>query len=456
MAKTILIIDDEASIRESLSGILADEGFLALSAEDGQQGLSLLEDEQVDLVLLDIWMPGLDGLEVLKRIKETQAELPVIMISGHGTIETAVQATKMGAYDFIEKPPSYDKIILSINNALDLARLKKENLILRQQTQRATQLTGNSPAMVALRHLVERVAPTEAWVLIRGEHGTGKELVAQSIHRLSKNAAKPMIELNCAAIPEELIESELFGHEKGSFTGATASRRGKFDLADGTTLFLDEIGDMSLKTQAKVLRILQEQKFERVGGSKTIQVEVRVLAATNKDLEQEIENGTFRADLFYRLNVVPIQVPPLRERREDIPLLVADFVTDNARKGLGEKVFSPGALQAMMQHGWPGNVRELRNFVERVMIMCPAETVDEVMVGQLLGIVPGAGVPSAAGLEALYHSLNYKEAKKIFERDFLKVRLAGNDGNISQTAEQIGLERSHLHRKMKSLSLDEE
>ena len=248
----------------------------------------------------------------------------------------------------------------------------------------------------------------------------------------------------------------MFGHEKGSFTGATASRRGKFDLADGGTLFLDEIGDMSLKTQAKVLRILQEQKFERVGGSKTIQVEVRVLAATNKDLEQEIENGTFRADLYYRLNVVPIQVPPLRERREDIPLLVADFVTDNARKGLGEKVFSPGALQAMMQHDWPGNVRELRNFVERVMIMCPAETVDEVMVGQLLGIAPGAGTPSVAGLEALYHSLNYKEAKKIFERDFLKARLAGNDGNISQTAEQIGLERSHLHRKMKSLSLDED
>lgn len=456
MAKIILIIDDEASIRESLSGILADEGFQTLSAEDGQQGLSLLEEEQVDLVLLDIWMPGLDGLEVLKKIKESQADLPVIMISGHGTIETAVQATKMGAYDFIEKPPSYDKIILSINNALDLARLKKENLILRQKTQRASQLTGTSSTMVELRQLVERVAPTEAWVLIRGEHGTGKELVAQSIHRLSKNAGKPMIELNCAAIPEELIESELFGHEKGSFTGATASRRGKFDLADGGTLFLDEIGDMSLKTQAKVLRILQEQKFERVGGSKTIQVEVRVLAATNKDLEQEIENGTFRADLYYRLNVVPIQVPPLRERREDIPLLVADFVTDNARKGLGEKVFSPGALQAMMQHGWPGNVRELRNFVERVMIMCPAETVDEVMVGQLLGIVPGEGTPSAAGLEALYHSLNYKEAKKIFERDFLKTRLAGNDGNISQTAEQIGLERSHLHRKMKSLSLDED
>ncbi|MFA7348805.1 MAG: sigma-54 dependent transcriptional regulator [Desulfurivibrionaceae bacterium] len=456
MAKTILIIDDEASIRETLSGILADEGFQTLSAEDGQQGLSLLEDEPVDLVLLDIWMPGLDGMEVLKRIKESQPELPVIMISGHGTIETAVQATKMGAYDFIEKPPSYDKIILSINNALDLARLKKENLILRQQSQRATQLTGSSPAMVALRQLVERVAPTEAWVLIRGEHGTGKELVAQSIHRLSKSAAKPMIELNCAAIPEELIESELFGHEKGSFTGATTSRRGKFDLADGTTLFLDEIGDMSLKTQAKVLRILQERKFERVGGSKTIQVEVRVLAATNKDLEQEIENGAFRADLFYRLNVVPILVPPLRERCEDIPLLVADFVADNAKKGLGEKKFTPDALQAMMHHGWPGNVRELRNFVERVMIMCPAETVDEAEVARLLGIAPADASSSSGGLDALYHTLSYKEAKKIFERDFLKARLAGNEGNISQTAEQIGLERSHLHRKMKSLSLDEE
>lgn len=455
MAKTILIIDDEASIRESLSGILADEGFHPLSAADGSLGLSLLEEERVDLILLDIWMPGLDGLEVLKRIKEFHAETPVIMISGHGSIETAVQATKMGAYDFIEKPPSYDKIILSINNALDLARLKKENLILRQQTKRASQLTGKSTAMAELRQLVERVAPSEAWVLIRGEHGTGKELVAQSIHRLSRNAQKPMIELNCAAIPEELIESELFGHEKGSFTGATASRRGKFDLADGGTLFLDEIGDMSLKTQAKVLRILQEQKFERVGGSKTIQVEVRVLAATNKDLEQEIENGTFRADLFYRLNVVPIQVPPLRERCEDIPLLVADFVEDNAKKGLGVKDFSAEALQAMMQHGWPGNVRELRNFVERVMIMCPENTVNESMVRQLLGIAPGENASSPGASGAFSHSLSYKEAKKIFERDFLKARLAGNDGNISQTAEQIGLERSHLHRKMKSLSLDD-
>ncbi|MGV1099227.1 sigma-54-dependent transcriptional regulator [Thiovibrio sp. JS02] len=458
MAAKILIIDDEASIRDSLSGILSDEGFQPVCAEDGTRGLAILEEDRFDLVLLDIWMPGLDGMEVLRQIRESYPDLAVIMISGHGTIETAVQATRLGAYDFIEKPPSYDKIILSINNALHLSQLKKENLIFRQQSAGKKQLTGNSPAMAQLRQLVERVAPTDAWVLIRGEHGTGKELVAQTIHRLSRSAHKPMIELNCAAIPEELIESELFGHEKGAFTGATAGRRGKFDLADGGVLFLDEIGDMSLKTQAKVLRILQEQKFERVGGAKTIHVDVRVLAATNKDLEQEIENGNFRADLFYRLNVVPIHVPALRDRLEDIPLLVSDFVVDNARKGLGKKKFTAGALQVLMQHRWPGNVRELRNFVERVMIMSPAEIVDEALVVSLLGRGTAAGgeIPASAGLAALYHALSYKEAKKIFEREYLKQRLGENDGNISQTAEQIGLERSHLHKKMKTLALDEE
>jgi two-component system nitrogen regulation response regulator NtrX len=457
MAAKILIIDDEASIRDSLSGILSDEGFQPRGAADGEQGLALLEEERFDLVLLDIWMPGMDGMDVLKKIKESSADLPVIMISGHGTIETAVQATRMGAYDFIEKPPSYDKIILSINNALHLARLRTENLIFRQQAVGRHRLTGNSPAMVQLRQLLERVAPTEAWVLIRGEHGTGKELVAQTIHRLSKNALKPMIEVNCAALPEELIESELFGHEKGAFTGATVSRRGKFDLADNTTLFLDEIGDMSLKTQAKVLRILQEQRFERVGGTRTIQVNVRVLAATNKDLEKEIENGNFRADLFYRLNVVPVHVPPLRERLADIPLLVAEFVADNARKGLGTKEFSPGALQVMLQHDWPGNIRELRNFVERVMILSPQESVDQTMVSQLLEISrPGLeGVPATTGLAPLFHALSYKEAKKAFEREFLQLRLEENDGNISQTAEKIGLERSHLHRKMKTLAMDD-
>jgi two-component system nitrogen regulation response regulator NtrX len=309
--------------------------------------------------------------------------------------------------------------------------------------------------MQALKRQIAMVAPTEAWVLIRGEHGTGKELVAQTIHRLSRSAGQPMVEVNCAAIPEELIESELFGHEKGSFTGAHASRQGRFDQADGGILFLDEIGDMSLKTQAKILRILQEQKFERVGGAKTISVNVRVLAATNKNLEAEIEQGTFRADLFYRLNVVPIFVPPLRERLEDLPLLVEDFVADCFRKGFGRKRFARAALQLMARHPWPGNVRELRNFVERALIMSPGEEVSEAEVRMLLG--GGAAKAAPQSLEeylAAYKNLSYKEAKRLFERDYLGLQLAANHGNISQTAEQIGLERSHLHKKMKSLAME--
>ena len=459
MTGKILIIDDEASIRESLTGILSDEGFEPVCAENGEQGLALLDEEQVDLVLLDIWMPGIDGMETLKRIKETHSHLPVIMISGHGNIETAVQATRMGAYDFIEKPPSYDKIVLSINNALRLSQLEKENLILRQKTEGKPSLTGNSEAIRNLRQQIELVAPTEAWVLIRGEHGTGKELVAQSIHRCSKSSGKPMIELNCAAIPEELIESELFGHEKGAFTGATAGKRGKFDLADGGMLFLDEIGDMSMKTQAKILRILQEQKFERVGGSRTYSVNVRVLAATNKDLEKEIEAGNFRADLFYRLNVVPIFVPSLRERLSDIPMLVEDFLGEISRKGLGKKTLSAGALAALSRHSWPGNVRELRNFMERAAIMTPSEEISESIVLSLLR--PGAAdtrssQESSGGFSESFGEVNFKEAKRIFEREFLLRRLRENDGNISQTAEQVGLERSHLHKKIKSFADDED
>lgn len=454
MSKKILIIDDEASIRESLAGILSDEGFSPLFAEDAETGLSMLEAGRVDLVLLDIWMPGMDGMEALERIKELYPHLPVIMISGHGSIETAVQATKMGAYDFIEKPPSYEKIILSINNALQLSQLKKENLILRQKdAKKEAVLIGKSPAMKNLLGQIERVAPTDAWVLIRGENGTGKELVAKTIHRLSASNHKPMIEVNCAAIPEELIESELFGHEKGAFTGATESRRGKFDLADGGVLFLDEIGDMSLKTQAKVLRILQEQKFERVGGSKTISVDVRVLAATNKDLEDEIEKGNFRADLFWRLNVVPIVVPPLRDRLEDIPLFVGAFTEENSRKGLGSKKFSDGALKALSRHSWPGNVRELRNFLERLFIMTPEEEMSEEMIRNNLAPAGENLYQSTSGRDwSLFMNMSFKEAKKAFEKEFLKARLDENDGNISQTAEQIGIERSHLHKKMKTFS----
>ncbi|HFQ88656.1 MAG TPA: sigma-54-dependent Fis family transcriptional regulator [Desulfobulbus sp.] len=451
MSKKILIIDDEDSIRDSLSGILADEGFTPLTASSGEDGLALLEREEVDLILLDIWMPGMDGLEALRRIRE-QNDVPVIMISGHGTIETAVQATRIGAFDFIEKPLSYDKIILAINKGLHVAHLERENRLLRESTPHRPDITGNSPVITLLREEIERVAPTDAWVLIRGGHGTGKELVAQTIHRLSKRSRRPMIEVNCAAIPEDLIESELFGHEKGAFTGATASRQGKFDQANGSTLFLDEIGDMSLKSQAKVLRILQEQKFERVGGSRTIRVDVRVLAATNKNLEQEIEAGNFRADLFYRLNVVPIQVPDLRERLDDIPLLVEDFLQQFRNKGLGEKKFSDQAMAMLMGHSWPGNVRELRNVVERLVIMSPGPTIGADDVARSLGVSHGESAGGRAA-QGQYLNLPFKEARKQFEYDYLKAMLQAHNGNVSQTAEQIGMERSHLHKKVKALGI---
>jgi len=451
MAKRILIIDDEVSIQESLSGILQDEGFSPLCASTAEAGIELLEEEQVDLVLLDIWMgKHMDGMTALEKIKE-RFSLPVIMISGHGTIETAVQATRKGAFDFIEKPLSYDKIILAINNGLRYAQLEQENFLLRENSAKPTTLTGNSPVIQALRAQIERVAPSDAWVLIRGAHGTGKEIVAQSIHRLSQSPDKAMVEVNCAAIPEELIESELFGHEKGSFTGAHIGKRGKFDQADGGILFLDEIGDMSLKTQAKILRILQEQKFERVGGNKTISVNVRVLAATNKNLEEEIEKGNFRADLFWRLNVVPIQLPLLRDRLEDIPLLVQDLLSKMAAGGMGQKEFSDSAYQALMTHSWPGNVRELRNFIERVIIMCSTPAISEEEIH--LFLTPGTTSVAPHDQTGLlpYLAADFQEAKKSFERHYLQLKLNENEGNISQTAEQIGMDRSHLHKKLKSL-----
>jgi two-component system nitrogen regulation response regulator NtrX len=455
MAKKILIVDDEASIRESLAGILSDEGFLPVSVASAEAAFPLLAEGGIDLVLLDIWMPGMDGMEALKRIKGEDPGLPVIMISGHGSIDTAVRATKMGAYDFIEKPPSYDKILLSINNALNLVRLEQENLLLRQKAGPAPVLTGTSEVMLRLKDEIERVAPTDAWVLITGEHGTGKELVAQTIHRLSCQARSPMVEVNCAAIPEDLIEAELFGHEKGAFTGAATARKGRFDQADNGTLFLDEIADMSLKTQAKILRILQEQKFERVGGTRTISVNVRVLAATNKNLEQEMAAGNFRADLYWRLNVVPLVVPPLRDRLADLPLFVQEFSREFARKGFGRKQFSPEALQAMISHSWPGNVRELRNFVERVVIMTSEEEISRETILRLLPGRPHGSQDVAADEAGLYRLKNFKEAKRAFEREFLRVLLQDHQGNISQTAEAIGMERSHLHKKLKALDLEE-
>lgn len=452
-SKRILIIDDETSIRKSLEGILDDEGFAALGAASAEKGIELLETTNIDLVLLDIWLgDNMDGMTALEIIKE-RFSVPVIMISGHGTIETAVQATRKGAYDFIEKPLSYDKIILAITNGLRFSKLQQENLILREVKEQKAILTGESAVILALKKQIEMVAPTDAWVLIRGDHGTGKELVAQSIHLASRSNEMPMIEINCAAIPEELIESELFGHEKGSFTGAHTSKRGRFDQADGGILFLDEIGDMSLTTQAKILRILQEQKFERVGGNKTIKVNVRVLAATNKNLEEEIEAGNFRADLFWRLNVVPIHVPLLKDRLEDIPLLVDSLMKTLIGKGLKTKKFSPGSYQAMRKHLWPGNVRELRNFIERMAIMCPDDTITADHVSTFLN--PGAPAPIAVPGATLspFLTADYKTAKKIFEKEYLQQKLLDNDNNISKTAEQVGLERSHLHKKLKSFEI---
>ncbi len=453
MKKRILIIDDETSILETLAGILEDEGFASIGVSSAEEGIELMATTNIDLVLLDIWLgDNMDGMTALEKIKEN-SDIPVIMISGHGTIETAVQATRKGAFDFVEKPLSYDKIILSITNGLRFAKLEQENRILRQVQAKKSILTGKSEAIAALKKQIEMVAPTDAWVLIRGDHGTGKELVAQSIHQASRSNDTPMIEINCAAIPEELIESELFGHEKGSFTGAHTSKRGKFDQADGGILFLDEIGDMSLTTQAKILRILQEQKFERVGGNKTINVDVRVLAATNKNLEEEIEAGNFRADLFWRLNVVPIHVPPLKDRLEDIPLLVDVLMTSLGDKGLKFKFFSPDSYQALMEHKWPGNVRELRNFVERLAIMCPEDTISSHQVRLFLNPNEVASPLSVASDLSPFLASDYKTAKKIFEKEYLKQKLAENGNNISKTAEQVGLERSHLHKKLKSYEI---
>lgn len=455
MTKRILIIDDEVSIQNSLEGILEDEGFSPVCSSSAEAGFTLLEEEDIDLILLDIWLgDNMDGMTALKKIK-AQYDLPVIMISGHASIETAVQATRIGAFDFIEKPLSYDKVILSITNGIRLSQLEKENRLLRESTSKQTPITGSSPAISALKQQIEMVAPTDAWVLIRGDHGTGKELVAQAVHRLSSSSDKPMIEVNCAAIPEELIESELFGHEKGSFTGAHSRKKGKFDQADGGILFLDEIGDMSLKTQAKTLRILQEQKFERVGGHKTINVNVRVLAATNKNLEEEIEKGNFRADLFWRLNVVPILVPKLSERLEDIPQLVDDLMGELIQKGLEKKSFTKAAYQEMMKHTWPGNVRELRNFVERMAIMTPEKTISEEQVCLFLG---PSGQPKTFNTSndkrnIPYMASDFKEAKKCFEKEFLHQKLEECENNISKTAEKVGLERSHLHKKLKSLDI---
>ncbi len=370
MFPSILIVDDEPSILQSLQGLLADEGFEVSTASNGYEALKHIEQDSPDLVLLDIWMPGIDGIETLKEIKKNNPFIQVIIITGHGTVETAVKATKLGAFDLIEKPLSFDKIVVSINNALNFRRLEEENKYLRKKTIEKHSISGECGAVQQLKQQIAAVAPSDSWVLIKGENGTGKELVARTIHQLSGRSSNPLVDVNCAAIPEELIESELFGHEKGAFAGALAKKRGKFELANDGTIFFDEIADMSLKTQAKILRVLQEKQFQRVGGSRTLTVNVRVLAATNKNLEQEIEAGSFREDLYYRLNVVPIEVPPLRQRSEDIDRLCEIFLQESAKKNrTAQKVLAPDALKMLMNYPWPGNVRELKNLIERLVIM---------------------------------------------------------------------------------------
>jgi two-component system nitrogen regulation response regulator NtrX len=450
MPATLLVVDDEPQILQVVSGILQDEGFEVLTAPDGETALKTVSDGTPDLVLLDIALPGKDGLEILRELKARHPALPVVMISAYGSVENAVKATRLGAYDFIEKPPHADNILLTVRNALEMARLAEENRRLRLQAAPVREIVGTSEAVRHLREQVRMVAPTNASVLITGENGTGKELVARALHAFSNRAHKPFVEVNCAAIPEDLIESELFGHEKGAFTGATSRRQGKFDQAHEGTLFLDEIGDMSLKTQAKILRILEEQRFERVGGSRPLQVDVRVVAATNKNLAEEIQRGTFREDLYHRINVIPLQVPPLRERREDIPLLAKHFLQELSRENdAPAKTFTTQALEALINLPWPGNVRELKNFIWRLAILTPGIEID--LADLHLSPEPEA---ASGDLDRLLQIPDFREARALFEKEYLRRQLEACGGSVSLLAERIGLERSHLYRKLKSLGLE--
>jgi len=452
MFPSILIVDDEPSILQSLGGLLSDEGFGVITAANGYEALKIVDTESPDLVLLDIWMPGIDGIETLKEIKKDNPHIQVIIISGHGNIETAVKAIKLGAFDLIQKPLSIDKVIVSINNALNFRRLEEENRYLRKKTLEKNSITGNSPPIAALKKQIAVSAPTEAWILITGENGTGKELVARTIHQLSFRAEYPLIDVHCAAIPEELIESELFGQEKGAFSSAMAKKIGKFELANKGTIFFDEIGDMSLKTQSKILRVLQEQQFQRVGGSRTLSVNVRVIASSNKDLEKEIEKGTFREDIYYRLNVIPIEVPPLRNRFEDIPQLVEIFLNECAQQNLSKKKeITQEALDLLCKYSWPGNVRELKNLVERLAIMVGKEVIDEAEIPAPYNPNSRDGTALIEG--QLFLSDSLKDAKKTFEREFIKRKLMQNNNNITKTAKSIGIEKSYLNKRLNILKL---
>ena len=457
--ETILIIDDEESVRKSLADVMRDEGYDVVTAASGREGIELLGETQPSLALLDIAMPDMDGIEVLRRFREMRPDMPVIMVTGHGTIETAVKTTKMGAYDFMVKPPELAHLILVVKHGLEEFRLREENETLKKSIERRNELVGESEKIIALKQQIALAGPTNGWVLIHGESGTGKELVARAIHRVSKRNSGPFVEVNCAAIPQELIESELFGHEKGSFTGAVGMKRGKFEVADKGTIFLDEIADMSLATQAKVLRVLQGQEFQRVGGTRTIKVDVRVIAASNKNLEDEIKKGAFREDLYYRLNVIPLDVPPLRERSDDIPRLVHHFLQEfSSEYGQKPKTIDDDALALFVRYAWPGNVRELRNIIERLLIMAPGPVI------KLSDIPPPLSMDQAGqkgregrvGVTMQNDFATLKEARAEFEREFITQKLRENNGNVSKTADAINVERSNLHRKIKALGIETE
>lgn len=448
----ILIVDDEPGVRASVAGVLRDEGYDVAVVDSGEACLEYVAVTPVDLVLLDVWLPGIDGLMTLQRLRERQVDVQVVLMSGHGNIEAAVRAIKLGAFDFVEKPLSIDKTVLAVRNALRQRLLEAENRALRAQAGRTPVLVGESPPMRRLREQVETAAPTAGRVLILGENGTGKEVVARTLHAQSARRSGPFVEVNCAAIPEELIESELFGHRRGAFTGAVADRRGRFETAHGGTIFLDEIGDMSVKTQAKVLRVLQEQVVQPVGGTETVRVDVRVVAATNKDLAGEIRAGRFREDLFFRLNVIPISVPPLRDRADDIALLAEHFMATLAGEyGRRPKRFSTAALTRLRDYRWPGNVRELRNVVERLLIMVGADTVEAGDIG-----LPVDGESAAVGLPEPVTpgaGRTLAEARERFERDYILGVIAAHDGNMSRAAEALGVERSNLYKKLRAFGV---
>jgi two-component system, NtrC family, nitrogen regulation response regulator NtrX len=440
---TILIVDDEEGIRESLSGIFEDEGYEVLTSSSGEEALKVLKEQNPDLILLDVWLPGIDGIKTLKEIKGLKPDLPVIMISGHGNIELAVTATRMGAYDFLEKPLSLERVLLVAKRALEKRTLEMEYKALKQDFIKKWKLTGDSQKMKQLKEQIDMAAQSNSRVLILGESGSGKELVAHILHDNSNRGEKAFIEMNCAAIPQELIESELFGHEKGSFTGAFEKKKGKFELADEGTLFLDEVGDMSLSTQSKVLRVLETQEFQRVGGSRNIKVDVRIIAATNKDLIEEVKKGNFREDLVYRLNVIPIVVPTLRSRKEDIPALVEYFLEYFAAEyGQRPRKITPEGLKMLEAYDWPGNIRELRNVIERLVIMTPSNI-----------ITPKNIVIVESPRSDYFAFKTLREARESFEKDFITKKLEENNWNISKTAEVLDVERSNLHRKIKAYDI---